>query len=485
MRKGSITVFFALLLSMVIVLICTSIGSVKMMCARTQIANGADVGMYSLFAQYDRYLLDRYGLFYVDASYGSDELRMSQAYRIVEEYMDPILKQGYMDLSIASGGITSFVLATDHNGQPFRDQVVAYMRDTLDVQGVGFLVDQMREGTGKIKDQQETKEQIEDQNSMAAYDEEMARANNESAQAEAERQGEILEEGVPQAPVENPIDTIREIQKMGILELVVSDRASLSEREIDTGQLASHRKLEEGMGVLLPAPTQDPAMEKVLFQEYMMQNCGTYLRPSDGGGLRYQVEYIIGRSGSDKENLKKTADRLLLIREGINFAFLYTDPGKRAQSAALATAIASSFLVPPAAGVIEMVLLLSWSFGESVLDVRTLFDGGRVPLVKNPGNWNLSLENLPNLLAECSVERQQGEEQGMDYMDYLRALLFMESEESKVMGSMDMIEADIRDRQGSRDFRMDHCLEAMEVEVDVEVDQRKVYTVQHRYGYGL
>lgn len=484
MRKGSITVFFALVLSIVIVLICTSIESVKMMCARTQIANGAEVGMYSLFAQYDRYLLEQYNLFYVDASYGTGELRMSQIYRTVEEYMDPILQQNYLDLSICSGGITSFELAADHHGQPFYGQAVSYMKDTLGSQGVQLLLEKIQKNTGDIEAQQNAKSQAEDTNSMASYDDEMARAGNESAQAEAQMQGEGMAE-VPDVQVENPIDTIREIQRMGILELVISDQTALSDREIDTGQMVSHRDLEQGMGVLSSASTQSSAADKVLFQEYIMRKCGTYVHPSDGNGLKYQAEYIIGRSGSDKENLKKVANRLLLIREGVNFAHLYTDPAKRAQSAALAAAIASGFLVPPAAGVIEMVLLLCWSFGESVLDVRALFDGNRVPLLKNAQNWNLSLENLPNLLGELSVSRPGGEEQGLDYEDYLRALLFLESEDNKIMGSMDMIEGDIRNRPGRENFRLDCCLEAMEVEIDVQVNRSRTYTVLNQYGYNL
>lgn len=479
-RKGSMTIFFALVLSMIIVLVCTSIGSVEMMCARTQIANSADVGMYSLFAQYDPYLLEQYDLFYVDASYGTGDLRMDRVYRTVEDYMEPILDQGYLDLSIASGGITSFTLATDHNGQPFWDQVVDHMEETFGSQGIQFLVDRVLGDSERVKEQQEMKEQVEERDIMADYDGEIARAGNESAQAGAELPGEE-----PGPPVEDPIKIIREIQEMGILELVIPDPASLSDREIDPAGLASHRALEAGMGALVPASDKDPSMEDVLFQEYMMQNCGTYARPSEGSGLRYQVEYIIGREGSDRENLKKIAERLLLIREGVNLAFLYTDPEKRAQSASLAAAIASGFLVPPAAGVIEMALLLCWSFGESVLDVRALFGGGRVPLVKGPGDWRLSLEELPGLLAKCSGEEPQRETKGLDYTDHLRMLLSLESKDSKVMGSIDMIEADIRAQPGRSGFCMDHCLGAMEVAVDVEVDQNKVYTVSHRYGFGL
>lgn len=484
MKKGSITVFFALVLSIVIVLICTSIESVKMMCARTQIANGAEVGMYSLFAQYDPYLLEHYNLFYVDASYGTGSLRMSEAYRTVEEYMEPVLEQNFLDLSICSGGITSYGLATDDHGQPFYGQVVSYMKETLGIQGVQLLLNEIRKNTGDIEKQQEVRKQAEDRNSMADYDDEMARAGNESAQAQAQLPDEGAAE-MPKAPVENPVDIIRDIQKMGILELVISNPAALSDREIDTSQLVSHRELEQGMGVLSAAIPQDSPADQALFQEYIMRKCGTYRHPSEGSGLQYQAEYILGQSGSDKENLKKTADRLLLIREGVNFAHLYADPAKRGQSAALASAIASGFLVPPAAGLIEMVILLCWSFGESVLDVKTLFDGGRVPLLKNAQNWSLSLENLPNLLSELSVQHQGGEEQGLSYEDYLRALLFLESTDRKIMGSMDMVEADIRSRQGRENFRMDCCLGAMEVEIDVRADQMKTYTVLHQYGYDL
>lgn len=484
MKKGSMTVFFALSLSMIIVLVCASIESVKMMCARTQIANSADVGMYSLFAQYDRYLLDRYGLFYLDASYGTDGLQLGRAYRTVEEYMGPILDQGHLDLTIASGGITSYVLAADHNGQPFRDQVVAYMRDMPGSQGIPYLAESLREKCEKIRGFQEYRQHIIGQDILAVYDGEMAWAGNASAQVEMGEQE--TEQQEQKAPVQNPIEAIRELRNMDILELVIPDQASISDREIDTGQAVSHRVLQEGMGVLQPLTVQDPAMEKVLFQEYMMQNCGTYTAPAEGGGLRYQVEYVIGRSGSDRENLKMIAERLLEIREGANLALLYTDPEKRAQSAALAEAIASEFLVPPAAEVIENALLLCWAFGESVLDVKALFDGGEVPLTKSPADWDLSLERLPGLLTECSVERPQGGAQGMDPMDHadhLRALLFMGEEDSVVTGCMDMIEADIRGQQGREGFCMDHCLGAMEIEMDVEAGGRKLYTVRHQYGY--
>ena len=490
MRKGSITIFFALILSIIIVLICTSTESVKMMCARTQIANGADVGMYSLFAQYDRDLLNRYHLFYVDAAYGTGALQMGEAYQTVEAYMEPILHQNYLDLSIASGGITSFVLATDCNGQPFFNQAVAHMRDTLDRPGIQFLAKKVLEDSQAAAYWQEEGEQIEGYRFLAAYEEEMARAGNESAQAGAEQPGpeempsETVVENPIESPVDNPIDIIREIQSRGVLELSLADSAALSEQETDISRLLSSRELEQGMGTLYPAAVKGSVRENVLFQEYLMQNCGMYLRPS-GGDLKYQMEYILGKSGSDKENLERMARRLLQIREGMNFAFLCTDPQRRAQSTALAAAIASGFLVAPSVEVIEQALLFCWAFGESILEVKALLDGNRVPKEKNSLNWILPLENLSGLLIELSVQQPEGEESGMAYGDYLRALLYLEPEDKKVMASMDMIEADIRSQPGRQNFRLDCCLEAMEAAVDVEVNETRSYTVLHRYGYHL
>ena len=84
-KKGSITIFLALILSLVLSLVCASIESVRMAAARTQILNSMDIGLYSLFGQYDRTLLEDYELFALYAG-GKEELDMAcmhpQAYPI-------------------------------------------------------------------------------------------------------------------------------------------------------------------------------------------------------------------------------------------------------------------------------------------------------------------------------------------------------------------------------------------------------------------
>lgn len=115
-KKGSVTVFLALMLSLLLSLVCASIESVRMAAARTQILGSLDIGLYSLFGQYDRELLKEYDLFFLDGSCGGGTLKMSRIYDNMEEYMKPVLKQNSQKLSISQGGFTGYRLATDEEG---------------------------------------------------------------------------------------------------------------------------------------------------------------------------------------------------------------------------------------------------------------------------------------------------------------------------------------------------------------------------------
>lgn len=58
-------------------------------------------------------------------------------------------------------------------------------------------------------------------------------------------------------------------------------------------------------------------------------------------GLRYQIEYIIGKKNSDEANLKDVAKKLLMVREGLNVAYLVSDALMMGQIHAMAAAIAA------------------------------------------------------------------------------------------------------------------------------------------------
>lgn len=487
-KRGSITVFLALILSLVTALVCTGIESVRMAAARTQILNGADIGLYSLFGQFDREMLKDYDLFLLDGSCGQGSLDLASVYDNFSSYMKPVLKQNSQKLSVVQGGFSAYRLLTDEGGEPFYNQVVQYMKETLGSQGVSLLLDKMKDRKEKTEQAEQAGEQAENGDIIENYDAEMEENNrkNEEALAEAEKnpEGGELEDGdnvtAPPQKVVNPISIIRRIRKMGILELVIPGNKGVYDGQVQAGTLLSRREKQKGMPMYEPEKTDTSYTSQILFQQYLMEKLGNYSAPGKGA-LKYQTEYILGGKTGDIENLKSVAGRLLLIREGVNMVHLVSDGTKRAQAAGLASAIASAFLIPPATGVIEAALLLCWAFGESILDVRELFDGGKVPLVKSAADWQLSLENLPELLNGLDSVRR-GSEDGMSYEDYLQVLLLGVSREEKITRAMDMIELCVREK-GRKNFRMDSCIVAAEISVDVKANKRKVFNVTRAYGY--
>ena len=454
-----------------------------MAAARVQIANGAEIGLYSLFAQYDSELLEVYNLFYLDGGFGQGELNMGKVYDTVTSYMEPVLHQNYQNLQLESGGITGYRLATDNHGESFRQQASAYMQETLGAQGIQLLLEKIERGSADVQEQQNTKENAQQGNSLEDYDRALSEAagSGEDAEGVVEVEpGNEVEEVTP--PVENPIDTIRSIQQMGILELVLTNPSAVSQKTTDVSLLASNRTLQQGMGIFEGRETESASTENILFQEYILRQTGNFQRPAQSGQLEYLCEYIIGKSGSDVDNLKAVANRLLMIREGINFVYLLGDAPKRAQAESLATAISSALLIPMASGIVEMVLLGCWAYGESILDVRELFAGGKVPLMKNASNWQLELENLGQLLQRMDTDRRD-DTQGMDYEDYLRVLLYLEGQQTKTMKCLDAFELTVRAAEGHAQFRMDSCIDALEVSVDVRANNRKTFCVTRQYRY--
>ena len=229
-----------------------------------------------------------------------------------------------------------------------------------------------------------------------------------------------------------------------------------------------------------PFEKQELGSQLLGLAEYLLDHLGNYTDPSTCG-LAYQMEYIYGGRDNDMDNLKSVAAKLLFIREGVNFACLMADIGKRAQAEALATAIAAGFLVPPAAVVIETALILCWAFAESVLDVRELFAGGRIPLVKTSDQWQISLVNLSELMSGLDTFRRS-DDSGMSYEDYLQVLILTVPKGKKVLRSMDMIENSIRS-QGRPHFCLDSCIVALEAFADVNAENRKDFQVIRQYAY--
>ena len=76
-----------------------------------------DQGLFSLFAQYDRQLLDHYDLFYINAGYGNTSLQMNRIYDTVRRdalySLNPYghgnsIYGNFLGTDLTSGSITGY-----------------------------------------------------------------------------------------------------------------------------------------------------------------------------------------------------------------------------------------------------------------------------------------------------------------------------------------------------------------------------------------
>ena len=174
-------------------------------------------------------------------------------------------------------------------------------------------------------------------------------------------------------------------------------------------------------------------------------------------GIKYEIEYLIAGKDSEKENLGMIFWRMIALRFVMNAACVYQDPAKEKEAALLAASILGVTGFPPAVAVAKNLLLLALAYGESVIDVRNLADGKKIPAVKTSSDWQLSFAGLATL--NC---KRKPVKQGMSYEDYLLLLLISQKDKrQKYFRMMDLMEQNIRRKVS--DFKLDQCISSYKI----------------------
>lgn len=158
--------------------------------------------------------------------------------------------------------------------------------------------------------------------------------------------------------------------------------------------------------------------------------------------------------------------RLLTLRQGMNLIHIFSDSQKREAARNLAAAIVGGIGILPLAGVVAFLIMGVWALGEAFWDVRALFDGGKIPLVKTRDSWQLSLENLLDLGKKGALSQEgKAESSGLDYRGYGRILLFLTHGSGTDYRVMDLIQSDLRQKQ--EEFRMDRCAHQVDMKAGI------------------
>lgn len=451
-KKAEITAF----LSLIFILLVTFIGSVvdaaSIQVAKNYRRSDAARAMECVFAEYQKELLKEYDIFSLESGYESGNYSENLLEKRLEYY-------GLVNSDIT---IERIQFLTDNSGEAFLEQVSYYMDHKYGLELVkdnlgntGIWESQESDAREYEKEEQENKEYLEG-----------LLAGNE---------GVLPDEN-------NPISHVEGLKSTPVLDLVVPKGKSISEKMINLSETASKRELNRGYGDFSEEEKKEDVSDKLLFGEYILEHFRSF---SDGSGnvLDYEVEYILGGKASDRENLKAVVNQLLLLRFVPNYTYLQGSAEKRAEAEALALTLCSVLAVPAITEAAAQGILLAWAFGESLVDIRALLNGNRVPLIKDSSSWQLSLSGLMKLGESGDMNDGADVKDGLNYEEYLRILLFLDKKEETAMRCIDLIEQNLRKIHGLDFFRADACVTKLEVESRCSFRRGISYTFHTYFGY--
>ena len=109
--------------------------------------------------------------------------------------------------------------------------------------------------------------------------------------------------------------------------------------------------------------------------------------------LAYEKEYLIKGQPSDLDNLKRVANDILLLRFINNYIFTGRDAEIQSQVNLMASALTGVVGIPQTAKAVQMMLRAALSYGESLLELHTLFEGGEISLTKGQRKLESGTEN--------------------------------------------------------------------------------------------
>lgn len=476
--SGYLTVYLSMILAVLLPLCFVLIEGVRINAIYFESECIANIGVNSVFAEYHRELLNQYNIFAIDSSYGTDLAAKTNTEQHLKNYMncnmnmdDVFLSdfayKDFLGLSTGDVEISGLAFLTDHDGKVFRQCAVKAIEDDI---GITFIekikdwVTVVESNNFHVTNIEEEKEALDRE-----IEEKVEEAHSKKKTKEVKNKDgtiEIVEESYE--PYISPTQGLDQIRHNGILNYVISNPDTLSNKSINLSGLLISRmeqsRINKGNMPFDEGGAVNEIYERIMFDEYLLKYFGRYGDEDTSNALEYQVEYLVEGRASDIENLRSMANRLCLLRSAANTAYIYTDDIKCAEANIIAAAIALLVEAPDIQKPLKNSILLGWAFAESMYDVKTLLNGGTVPLLKDENTWHYSLQSALGL----NTFESGGRNDGLEYIDYLRIFLFLANQDDTTKRAMTLIEADIRQTDGNSRFRLDGCIESAEFYIKTE-----------------
>ena len=430
--KAEVTVYLSLVFVLLITLIGALIESASLQTQKNYKRISVNHSMECAFAEYQKELLEEYEVFALEGTYETGRYSEKQLFERLDYYGAGNIKHEIERIQFLS----------DNYGEAFYEQIVLYMEHKY-----GLSMFQNQIGVTELWKQQEKK-------------------SEEYVKTEEEY----------------PVSYMDELKKWSALNLVMPEGRSVSEKSIDLSETLERRNKNKGYGDFSDEAKDVGTVSKLLFVQYLLDHFEAAV-DEKGNVLEYELEYLIGGKQSDRENLKAVVNKLLLFRFVSNYVYLQGNAQKKAEVEAMALTISAALAVPMAAEAVAQMLLATWAYGEAMMDIRSLLDGGKVPLTKNDASWQLSLSGLIELKDSGKLEDGSNTKDGLEYKEYLRILLFLQEKETITMRALTLVELNLQKIHGLEFFKADYCISKIEIHSTCSLRRGITYEFSTYYGY--
>ena len=194
--------------------------------------------------------------------------------------------------------------------------------------------------------------------------------------------------------------------------------------------------------------------------------------------LDYEQEYVLGGEKTDKKNLEKMVDKLLMMRISINFSAVLMDSSKKNKAYVTALALVGFTGLDAVVRATQMLILTTWAYEESLVDVAALMQGYKVPFIKTKDTFQLKYRDIITISKKKIQQKAKNlgkktKKIGMGYDEYLQLLLLLEKQNKKIYRTMDLVEENMRLRHSPL-FSLEHCIYSVEVSCDYSVPAKFV-----------
>lgn len=451
--KGSITIFLALCAGLIIAVVMAEIEAARYAAISATQKTALVTVCKSMLAEYNIPLFEMYDIFAVDGTNRN----------LSEDMQGKVINNsgaGIFQADIANVCVTDLCALTDESYKPLIKEIVQYMATT----GIFNIGENMVELllAGELSDVEKNKDQITNQ---------LISDKAQAAIDESDDNSQMFEQ--VDKP-KDPRESLSELLKRGLLSLVLPEGFQISDAQLETGgryesysdnsiDFTSVRSVinqmdsaEFQLSGILQDVSEDMIVLKYLQNKF--KNAVEFQHITHDTRLKYELEYFICGHQQDNTNLLDTTNRLVLMRTVFNYAYLFKDTSKGAAVHSLASSLAAAVLMPWLEPVIYSLIMVAWSYAEAIIDVRTLFEGQKVPIFKNVTSWNLSLEGLTSISVETVNNESLGRQNdGLSYNDYLMILLLFTQKQKRMERMTNLITANVRMEQGYGNFSMDNC----------------------------